>query len=120
MGNANCGNAVPCMSSEISDSPNRNNKKIIKKGGIIKKGSSSSSTNVSLRSIDSLMADQREQAYSGKSARETEKLISGNLYQLSDDSGLPSHHLIETVGIASSNNSDSSSNTLPVSLPYRS
>ena len=63
------------------------------------------------------MMDQREAALSGKSAREAERLISGNLYQLADDSGLPHHYLIQTVGVVSSSSDCSNA---PPSSPFRS
>lgn len=108
MGNSNCNNAVPCLGSEsLQDSPKGLTRAAPGKRGVVanknnRRGDSQSNSSAAVsRSIDTFMMESRE---TGQSLRSTEHMLSyGMHHQLADETGMPQHYLLDTVGDSSSN-----------------
>ena len=108
MGNTNCNNAVPCLGSESNGfSPKGLGRSTTGKRGVTSKNRQRP-TNENLRSIDNLMTESREQGHSMKSLRSTEHMLNYGMYKMADETGMPQHYLLDTVG-SSSSNADSGS-----------
>lgn len=109
MGNTNCNNAVPCLGSNdnTGNSPKGPGRSTAGKRGVTAK-SRRPVNDATMRSIDSLMTESREQGHSMKSLRSTDHMLNYGMYQMADETGMPQHYLLDTVG-SSSSNADSGS-----------
>lgn len=103
MGNSNCSNAVPCLGSEGGqNSPDTLGGRSGKRG-VIAKNRRAQQNETNKRSIDNFLMESRDMGHSMQSLRSTEHMMSYGMHTMVDETGMPSHYLLDTVGDSSSN-----------------